>query len=154
VTLDVRGRKKKSKKNKATHLKNYPSCERWITWPPFCHVFFCSTACPPGTYKPEGSPGGVSTCISCPDENHTSPPGSTSIEDCTCQEGYRAVGQTCEGKSFIPGTRIPLECTVQCWDNFVSCVCTVKDMSNSMQDFLCHSKTAKVPRCKSSWKWK
>ncbi|XP_010084896.1 PREDICTED: sushi, von Willebrand factor type A, EGF and pentraxin domain-containing protein 1-like, partial [Pterocles gutturalis] len=54
------------------------------------------SACPPGTYKPEGSPGGISTCISCPDENHTSPPGSTSIEDCTCQEGYRAVGQTCE----------------------------------------------------------
>ncbi|XP_010151222.1 PREDICTED: sushi, von Willebrand factor type A, EGF and pentraxin domain-containing protein 1-like, partial [Eurypyga helias] len=54
------------------------------------------TACPPGTYKPEGSPGGISTCISCPDENHTSPPGSTSIEDCTCQEGYHAVGQTCE----------------------------------------------------------
>uniref|UniRef100_A0A8C3R0R3 Sushi, von Willebrand factor type A, EGF and pentraxin domain-containing protein 1 n=1 Tax=Cyanoderma ruficeps TaxID=181631 RepID=A0A8C3R0R3_9PASS len=54
------------------------------------------TACPPGTYKPEGSPGGISTCISCPDENHTSPPGSTSLEDCTCQEGYHAVGQTCE----------------------------------------------------------
>uniref|UniRef100_A0A8C3N918 Sushi, von Willebrand factor type A, EGF and pentraxin domain-containing protein 1 n=1 Tax=Geospiza parvula TaxID=87175 RepID=A0A8C3N918_GEOPR len=54
------------------------------------------TACPPGTYKPEGSPGGVSTCISCPDENHTSPPGSTSLEDCTCREGYHAVGQTCE----------------------------------------------------------
>uniref|UniRef100_A0A8C3EX58 Sushi, von Willebrand factor type A, EGF and pentraxin domain-containing protein 1 n=1 Tax=Corvus moneduloides TaxID=1196302 RepID=A0A8C3EX58_CORMO len=54
------------------------------------------TACPPGTYKPEGSPGGISTCISCPDENHTSPPGSTSLGDCTCQEGYRAVGQTCE----------------------------------------------------------
>ncbi|KAJ7408534.1 hypothetical protein BTVI_59212 [Pitangus sulphuratus] len=53
-------------------------------------------ACPPGTYKPEGSPGGISTCISCPDDNHTSPPGSTSIEDCTCREGYRAVGQTCE----------------------------------------------------------
>ncbi|PKU44337.1 von willebrand factor type egf and pentraxin domain-containing protein 1 [Limosa lapponica baueri] len=54
------------------------------------------TACPPGTYKPEGSPGGISTCTSCPDKNHTSPPGSTSIEDCTCREGYRAVGQTCE----------------------------------------------------------
>ncbi|KAK2514926.1 Svep1 [Columba guinea] len=54
------------------------------------------TACPPGTYKPEGSPGGISTCISCPDENHTSPPGSTSIEDCTCREGYHAVGKTCE----------------------------------------------------------
>uniref|UniRef100_A0A8C0BA79 Sushi, von Willebrand factor type A, EGF and pentraxin domain-containing protein 1 n=1 Tax=Buteo japonicus TaxID=224669 RepID=A0A8C0BA79_9AVES len=62
------------------------------------------TACPPGTYKPEGSPGGISTCTSCPDENHTSPPGSTSIEDCTCQEGYHAVGQTCEGKCFHPRT--------------------------------------------------
>ncbi|KAK2521486.1 Svep1 [Columba livia] len=59
-------------------------------------LFFTSAACPPGTYKPEGSPGGISTCISCPDENHTSPPGSTSIEDCTCREGYHAVGKTCE----------------------------------------------------------
>ncbi|XP_077904066.1 sushi, von Willebrand factor type A, EGF and pentraxin domain-containing protein 1 isoform X2 [Ictidomys tridecemlineatus] len=54
------------------------------------------TACPPGTYKPEGSPGGISTCIPCPDENHTSPPGSTAPEDCVCREGYRASGQTCE----------------------------------------------------------
>ncbi|KAM5298505.1 sushi, von Willebrand factor type A, EGF and pentraxin domain-containing protein 1 [Ctenodactylus gundi] len=54
------------------------------------------TACPSGTYKPEGSPGGISTCIPCPDGNHTSPPGSTSPEDCVCKEGYRASGQTCE----------------------------------------------------------
>ncbi|XP_055973137.1 sushi, von Willebrand factor type A, EGF and pentraxin domain-containing protein 1 [Sorex fumeus] len=54
------------------------------------------TACPPGTFKPEGSPGGISTCLPCPDENHTSPPGSTSLEDCVCKEGYRASGQTCE----------------------------------------------------------
>nr|XP_060465550.1 sushi, von Willebrand factor type A, EGF and pentraxin domain-containing protein 1 [Panthera onca] len=54
------------------------------------------TACPSGTYKPEGSPGGISTCLPCPDENHTSPPGSTSLEDCVCKEGYRASGQTCE----------------------------------------------------------
>uniref|UniRef100_A0A480LQ43 Sushi, von Willebrand factor type A, EGF and pentraxin domain-containing protein 1 n=1 Tax=Sus scrofa TaxID=9823 RepID=A0A480LQ43_PIG len=54
------------------------------------------TACPSGTYKPEGSPGGISTCLPCPDENHTSPPGSTSPEDCVCKEGYRASGQTCE----------------------------------------------------------
>ncbi|XP_075416413.1 sushi, von Willebrand factor type A, EGF and pentraxin domain-containing protein 1 isoform X2 [Tenrec ecaudatus] len=54
------------------------------------------TACPSGTYKPEGSPGGVSTCIPCPDENHTSPPGSTAPEDCVCREGYRAAGQSCE----------------------------------------------------------
>ncbi|XP_067409310.1 sushi, von Willebrand factor type A, EGF and pentraxin domain-containing protein 1 isoform X1 [Emydura macquarii macquarii] len=54
------------------------------------------TACPSGTYKPEGSPGGISTCISCPDNNHTSPPGSTSVEDCVCKDGYRAAGQACE----------------------------------------------------------
>uniref|UniRef100_A0A8C4N059 Sushi, von Willebrand factor type A, EGF and pentraxin domain-containing protein 1 n=1 Tax=Equus asinus asinus TaxID=83772 RepID=A0A8C4N059_EQUAS len=54
------------------------------------------TACPSGTYKPEGSPGGISTCLPCPDENHTSRPGSTSPEDCVCKEGYRASGQTCE----------------------------------------------------------
>uniref|UniRef100_A0A8C2PBT7 Sushi, von Willebrand factor type A, EGF and pentraxin domain containing 1 n=1 Tax=Capra hircus TaxID=9925 RepID=A0A8C2PBT7_CAPHI len=54
------------------------------------------TACPSGTYKPEGSPGGISTCLPCPDENHTSPPGSTSPEDCVCKEGYQASGQTCK----------------------------------------------------------
>ncbi|XP_070794674.1 sushi, von Willebrand factor type A, EGF and pentraxin domain-containing protein 1 [Pituophis catenifer annectens] len=54
------------------------------------------TACPSGTYKPEGSPGGISTCTSCPDENHTSPPGSTSMEDCICKEGYRPRGKSCE----------------------------------------------------------
>ncbi|XP_051818518.1 sushi, von Willebrand factor type A, EGF and pentraxin domain-containing protein 1 [Antechinus flavipes] len=54
------------------------------------------TACPPGTYKPEGSPGGISTCVPCPDKNHTSPPGSTSPEDCVCKEGYQAAGHTCE----------------------------------------------------------
>ncbi|KAF4019587.1 hypothetical protein G4228_011363 [Cervus hanglu yarkandensis] len=54
------------------------------------------TACPSGTYKPEGSPGGISTCLPCPDEHHTSPPGSTSPEDCVCKEGYQASGQTCK----------------------------------------------------------
>lgn len=84
--------------------------EKWMFWIPFC--FLLLKACPPGTYKPEGSPGGISTCISCPDENHTSPPGSTSLEDCTCQEGYHAVGQTCEGKRFHPGTEYSQ--TAQC----------------------------------------
>ncbi|XP_053558647.1 sushi, von Willebrand factor type A, EGF and pentraxin domain-containing protein 1 [Bombina bombina] len=54
------------------------------------------TACPSGTYKPEGSPGGVSTCTSCPDENHTSSPGSTSVDDCVCKEGYEYDGQNCK----------------------------------------------------------
>ena len=61
------------------------------------------TACPSGTYKPEGSPGGISTCLPCPDENHTSPPGSTSPEDCVCKEGYQASGQTCKGKDPTAG---------------------------------------------------
>ncbi|XP_069622657.1 sushi, von Willebrand factor type A, EGF and pentraxin domain-containing protein 1 [Ranitomeya imitator] len=54
------------------------------------------TACPSGTYKTEGKPGGVSTCISCPDPNHTSPPGSTSVEDCACKEGYEVDGKICK----------------------------------------------------------
>ncbi|CAH2293998.1 sushi, von Willebrand factor type A, EGF and pentraxin domain-containing 1 [Pelobates cultripes] len=54
------------------------------------------TACPSGTYKPEGSPGGVSTCIPCPDPNHTSSPGSTSVDDCFCKEGYEENSQTCK----------------------------------------------------------
>ncbi|XP_064199793.1 sushi, von Willebrand factor type A, EGF and pentraxin domain-containing protein 1 isoform X1 [Anguilla rostrata] len=54
------------------------------------------TACPPGTYKPEGSPGGLGTCIPCPDEHHTSQPGSTSTKDCVCKPGYSPAGKTCE----------------------------------------------------------
>ncbi|XP_056156472.1 LOW QUALITY PROTEIN: sushi, von Willebrand factor type A, EGF and pentraxin domain-containing protein 1 [Lampris incognitus] len=54
------------------------------------------TACPPGTYKPEGTPGGLSTCLACPDPQHTSQPGSTSIHDCFCKPGYKAVGWTCQ----------------------------------------------------------
>ncbi|XP_061107701.1 sushi, von Willebrand factor type A, EGF and pentraxin domain-containing protein 1 isoform X3 [Conger conger] len=54
------------------------------------------TACPPGTYKPEGSPGGLGTCTPCPDELHTSQPGSTSINDCVCKPGHSPVGETCE----------------------------------------------------------
>lgn len=63
---------------------------------------FPKLACPSGTYKPEGSPGGVSTCISCPDPNHTSPPGSTSVEDCVCKEGYEQDGPTCKGMNYFP----------------------------------------------------
>ncbi|KAJ8262626.1 hypothetical protein GJAV_G00168500 [Gymnothorax javanicus] len=54
------------------------------------------TACPPGTYKPEGSPGGLGTCVPCPDEQHTTQPGSTSIKDCVCKPGYSPMGETCE----------------------------------------------------------
>ncbi|MBZ3871175.1 Sushi, von Willebrand factor type A, EGF and pentraxin domain-containing protein 1 [Sciurus carolinensis] len=71
------------------------------------------TACPPGTYKPEGSPGGISTCIPCPDENHTSPPGSTAPEDCVCREGYRASGQTCEVRT-CPHLRQPKHGHISC----------------------------------------
>ncbi|XP_033637046.1 sushi, von Willebrand factor type A, EGF and pentraxin domain-containing protein 1-like isoform X1 [Asterias rubens] len=48
-----------------------------------CHL------CPPGTYKPQAMPGGISTCKSCPDPNHTSRPGSISLADCTCRNGYQ-----------------------------------------------------------------
>ncbi|XP_078251223.1 sushi, von Willebrand factor type A, EGF and pentraxin domain-containing protein 1 isoform X2 [Rhinoraja longicauda] len=54
------------------------------------------TACPPGTYKPEGKPGGISTCLKCPGEHDTSLPGSTSIADCVCKQGYRLVDQVCQ----------------------------------------------------------
>ncbi|XP_039996882.1 sushi, von Willebrand factor type A, EGF and pentraxin domain-containing protein 1 isoform X2 [Xiphias gladius] len=54
------------------------------------------TACPPGTYKPEGTPGGLSTCLPCPDLQHTSQPGSTSLNDCVCKLGYQPIGMTCQ----------------------------------------------------------
>ncbi|XP_023804740.1 sushi, von Willebrand factor type A, EGF and pentraxin domain-containing protein 1 isoform X3 [Oryzias latipes] len=54
------------------------------------------TACPQGTYKPEGKPGGLSTCLPCPDAQHTSQPGSTSVQDCVCKPGYQSVGMTCQ----------------------------------------------------------
>nr|XP_043878628.1 sushi, von Willebrand factor type A, EGF and pentraxin domain-containing protein 1 isoform X4 [Solea senegalensis] len=54
------------------------------------------TACPPGTYKPEGTPGGLSTCLPCPDLQHTSQPGSTSLIDCICKPGYQPIGMTCQ----------------------------------------------------------
>ncbi|KAM4536515.1 sushi, von Willebrand factor type A, EGF and pentraxin domain-containing protein 1 [Odontesthes bonariensis] len=54
------------------------------------------TACPPGTYKPEATPGGLSTCSPCPDARHTSQPGSTSLDDCVCRPGHQPVGMTCQ----------------------------------------------------------
>lgn len=56
------------------------------------------TACPPGTYKPEGAPGGPSTCLPCPDLQHTSQPGSTAPSDCVCKPGYQPVGMTCQSE--------------------------------------------------------
>ncbi|GCC29611.1 hypothetical protein chiPu_0008054 [Chiloscyllium punctatum] len=53
-------------------------------------------ACPSGTYKVEAKPGGISTCLHCPDENYTSLPGSTSIKDCVCKEGFKLIGHTCQ----------------------------------------------------------
>ncbi|KAI5629830.1 sushi, von Willebrand factor type A, EGF and pentraxin domain-containing protein 1 isoform X1 [Silurus asotus] len=54
------------------------------------------TACPPGTYKPEAVPGGVGTCLPCPDPQHTSRPGSTSLSDCVCNKGYLLHNHTCQ----------------------------------------------------------
>ncbi|KAM7319810.1 hypothetical protein ACRRTK_021493 [Alexandromys fortis] len=70
-------------------------------------------ACPSGTYKPEASPGGISTCIPCPDENHTSRPGSTSPEDCVCREGYQTSGQTCHVRT-CPHLRQPKHGHISC----------------------------------------
>lgn len=61
-------------------------------------LLFSPTACPPGTYKPEGAPGGPSTCLPCPDLQHTSQPGSTALSDCVCKPGYQPVGMTCQSE--------------------------------------------------------
>ena len=53
------------------------------------HMQLCSPECPPGTYKPTSIPGDITTCIKCPDSNHISKPGSTSVEDCYCKRGYQ-----------------------------------------------------------------
>ncbi|XP_072543610.1 sushi, von Willebrand factor type A, EGF and pentraxin domain-containing protein 1 isoform X2 [Salminus brasiliensis] len=54
------------------------------------------TACPSGTYKPEAMPGGVGTCVPCPDPQHTSRPGSTAVSDCVCKDGYTLHNNTCQ----------------------------------------------------------
>uniref|UniRef100_A0A4W3I336 Sushi, von Willebrand factor type A, EGF and pentraxin domain containing 1 n=1 Tax=Callorhinchus milii TaxID=7868 RepID=A0A4W3I336_CALMI len=64
-------------------------------------------ACPSGTYKPEATPGGISTCLPCPGENETSPLGSTSVTDCVCKEGYRALGQLCQAVVQCPELQPP-----------------------------------------------
>ena len=53
-------------------------------------------ACPGGTYRSEGGPGDLRSCKPCPDENHISEAGSTSVEQCRCQRGYVAEGTTCQ----------------------------------------------------------
>ncbi|CAN9509297.1 unnamed protein product [Ophioblennius macclurei] len=65
------------------------------------------TACPPGTYKPEGAPGGPGTCLPCPDPQHTSQPGSTSLDDCVCRPGYQPVGVACQVVHCPPLTPPP-----------------------------------------------
>ncbi|XP_071491017.1 LOW QUALITY PROTEIN: sushi, von Willebrand factor type A, EGF and pentraxin domain-containing protein 1-like [Diadema antillarum] len=45
--------------------------------------------CPVGSYKHQALPGGISTCLPCPDPNQVSPTNSTSSFMCICKEGYR-----------------------------------------------------------------
>lgn len=59
---------------------------------------FLLPACPAGTYKPEGTPGGLGTCLPCPDVQHTSQPGSTSLSDCVCKPGSQPIGLSCQSK--------------------------------------------------------
>ena len=60
------------------------------------HAFIA--ACPPGTYKNHTGPGDRATCTSCPDTNHASPSGSTSIDQCVCKLGFHSSGHyACEG---------------------------------------------------------
>ncbi|KAK2178825.1 hypothetical protein NP493_527g01026 [Ridgeia piscesae] len=55
-------------------------------------------ACPPGTYKNHTGSGDQATCTPCPDTNHTSPSGSTSIDQCVCKLGFHSSGHyECEG---------------------------------------------------------
>ncbi|XP_053395851.1 sushi, von Willebrand factor type A, EGF and pentraxin domain-containing protein 1-like [Mercenaria mercenaria] len=46
-------------------------------------------ACPSGTYKSDKIPGDVFTCTKCPDENHITVPGATSVQQCVCRKGFR-----------------------------------------------------------------
>ncbi|KAL4236643.1 biological adhesion [Mactra antiquata] len=46
-------------------------------------------ACPSGTYKADKRTGDVHTCSKCPDENHVTEPGATSVHQCVCRKGYR-----------------------------------------------------------------
>ena len=65
-------------------------------------------ACPTGTYKPEALPGGVSTCHPCPDENHITRTGSTSINECRCNAGFETIAEErrCEGMHTLSDLRI------------------------------------------------
>ncbi|XP_063401402.1 sushi, von Willebrand factor type A, EGF and pentraxin domain-containing protein 1-like [Mytilus trossulus] len=50
--------------------------------------------CPPGTYKARPSPGDVSTCTRCPDENHTTGKGAVDFSQCACKKGFRDFNNT------------------------------------------------------------
>ena len=59
-------------------------------------------ACPEGTFKPTSIPGDISSCVSCPGGSRSwSPVGSTSEEQCTCQEGYHP--QVDQGEEGVQG---------------------------------------------------
>ncbi|KAI8509313.1 hypothetical protein Bbelb_131610 [Branchiostoma belcheri] len=49
-------------------------------------------ACPTGTYKPVAAPGGINTCLKCPDPHHVTPLAATSTQQCRCKAGYRDDG--------------------------------------------------------------
>ncbi|XP_035698610.1 sushi, von Willebrand factor type A, EGF and pentraxin domain-containing protein 1-like [Branchiostoma floridae] len=49
-------------------------------------------ACPVGTYKPVAAPGGINTCLKCPDPHHVTPLAATSTQQCRCKAGYRDDG--------------------------------------------------------------
>ncbi|XP_078575446.1 sushi, von Willebrand factor type A, EGF and pentraxin domain-containing protein 1-like isoform X3 [Branchiostoma floridae x Branchiostoma japonicum] len=49
-------------------------------------------ACPVGTYKPVAAPGGINTCLKCPDPHHVTPLAATSTQQCRCKVGYRDDG--------------------------------------------------------------
>ncbi len=56
-------------------------------------------ACPPGTFKPDRSPGDASSCLPCPGLGRTTSPGAVSASQCRCREGHREIsssGQDCE----------------------------------------------------------
>ena len=69
------------------------------------HVASVFVECPSGTYKPDKIPGDVLTCTKCPDENHITVPGATSIQQCVCRKGYRNIeNKGCAGNPVFKFT--------------------------------------------------